>query len=146
MFEVQAGQQRIEGDPGCGILVLVVPAPGVLFLPAKADRSAGQPQLTCRIKHRHLPVGIFLTGKFTDVAGAQETAREIAAIVLFVEHDEERQVSVLLGIIDEIRGLFLDVEFCEQDMDAGQQKCRVGAGADWHPKIGKFGDVRVIRR
>ena len=125
-----------------------------LWTPAEPNRSIGQHYLTGRIERHGLPLGIvLLTNLVLEIAGAHITIghhrdRTVGKL-LFLEHDEQRQIGIATGIVVKIgtAGLAFarEVKLFEHHMTHGHGHRSVGALLGMHPDVGKLGHLGVVR-
>ena len=119
--------------------------PSSLFAPAEPDGPVGRHDLTRRLVIGDgLPVGVVgLAQLAVEVVGAQHPARHHMP-VLFVEPNEHRHVRVLAGVLLEILGLPVEVEFAQDHVTHRHCQRRVGARLRVQPDVAELGGFRIV--
>ncbi len=121
-------------------LQLQIPAP--LFVPAKPDAAVGDMEITTgRVNHHGFPLGVICLR--TQVCGAQEPAGRMGVATL-VEHHHEGQVGILLGVVNKIGHLAVEVELLDDDVGHGHGQGRVRPRPGRQPGIGELDILGVI--
>ena len=84
-------------------------------------------------------------GVVAQVGGGEELVRHVIAAAVGQRH-QERQVGVLLDVVDEARDLSIDEELLEDHMPHRHAERAVGARMRGDPFVGELRVVRVVRR
>ena len=83
--------------------------------------------------------------RILDIGCSEEFTGHEGAVVTRVELDQERGISVLAHVVEEVRRLLLDVEGLQNDMSHGEGQCAVGTWVDAHPLVGELGVISEVR-
>ena len=128
-----------------GVFEFHIPFAG-LFIPAMTHRALGNHQASVLFIHTdELPVTIADVFVITQFIGTQQSARRIV-IAVFLQLHQECAVSVLLGVLKEIGGLFFMVKFFQDDMGDRHPERAITAGMQRNPLVGIFTDLGEIGR
>ena len=113
--------------------------PLALFAPSEADRAARHHDLAGGLVIGDgFPLGVIgLVQALHEVRRAQETLRHIVLALLYQAH-QHRHVGVLAGVVLEILGLPLDVEFAQDHVAHGHAERGIGALLRRNPQIGEL--------
>ena len=136
---VQEAEQRIDFTSVGTILELQIPFP--LF---RAPAKAGTPHrhlgaIRGGIPHEKLPLAVLLARVLRQPSGTEQLSRAIDSVLASNDLDQVGRVCVLLGVIDEVRGLSLVMELAQQHVIDGHPPGAVLARVDGDPFI------RVLR-
>src|SRR6056297_3776214 len=136
-------QTRLEAR--IGLLGLFLKVPFAVLAPAIADRPVGRDIAAGNlVEGDGFPFGVVVLAQLAvKIIGPQETARYKPA-VLFLKLHKHREVAVFAGVIVEILGLPVKVEFAQDHMAKGHGKRRVGPLPGVKPDIAEFGGLGII--
>src|SRR5690554_3458147 len=137
------GQLKVD----IGALGGLLEVPLALLAPAIADGAIRCGQLASAfVNGDGFPFRVVLfTQAVHQIAGPQEAARHIAAVVFFLQHDQVRHVGVTTHVVGEVLAGFVDVEFFQDDVAHGHAQGSVCALLRVQPLVRQLGHFRIVR-
>ena len=143
VLDVGKRQPQLGVLPARGFFLEV---PLALLAPAEADRAFRHDDRAAGLViGERLPLRIVgLAAGFHDIGRADEALRHIMRALLHQPH-QHRHVGVLAGVVLEILGLPVDMEFAQDDVAHGHAERGIGALLRRHPQIGEFRGFRIVR-
>ncbi len=143
---VIALQDLAQAQLRLGPLGALFKVPLAFLAPAEPDRAVGGHDLArCLVIGDGLPVGVVgLAQLAVEIVGAQHPARHKVA-VLFIQPHQHRHVGVFAGVVLEILGLPVEVEFAQDHMAHGHRQRRIGARLRVQPDVAELGGFGIVR-
>ncbi|CAB4965650.1 unannotated protein [freshwater metagenome] len=136
--------RTVEGQSGVDALEVEVPLALAGVVEPKSEGTVRHMRAPCRGIDEHRLEGRAL--RVVAEVGRRDELVGHPCPVLFLEAHEEREVGVLLDVLDEPWHLPIDEELGEDDVAHGHGERTVGAGMRRHPFIGELRVVGVVGR
>ena len=137
-----------EGQLQFGVLALgaLFQVPFAIFTPAETDGAVGHNQrIGFAVPGNGFPFGVILLAQFAlQVIRPQEPARNIFA-VFFFQTDQHREIRIFAGVVLEIRGLTVQMEFTQDNVAHGHRQRTVCARFGVQPDITEFCSFGIVR-